>query len=97
MFLKTSATYGEGRLTGTGNLLGNLARYKVQNSVLVIQKLTTSHDAIKSKEARHANPVSRILSVVALFTEHLLGEANNKFRCNKDVFDVQHSREADSL
>lgn len=55
MFLKTSAIYGEGRLTGTGNLLGNLARYRVQISVLVIQKSTVSDDVIKSKEATHAD------------------------------------------
>ena len=41
----------------------------------------------------------RILSVFieALFSEHLLGKANNKFSCNKDVFDVKNSREGDSL
>ena len=64
MFLKTSATYGEGRLTGTGNLLGNLARYKVQISVLVIQKSTVSDDVIKSEEATHANPVSFYRGVI---------------------------------
>lgn len=63
MFLKTSATYGEGRHTGTGNLLGNLARYKVQITVRVIPKSTTSDDAIKSKEATHANPVSFLLNI----------------------------------